>query len=155
MPAQSRNILKQYFETGDFPTQQQFYDLIDSMLLAGEVSMGDIVDLVATLQGKAEKSAFDAHVQGIRVVFAGNGNYVIPAGYILYMMIVEPSADANISIGNAAGLDDISPALPMSAANGEVISQMFYAKGGNRTIYFNGVPAGTAIIFFQRLVKTA
>ena len=40
MAQRTKAVLKTYFETGDKPTQQQFEDLIDSMVSAGFAFMG-------------------------------------------------------------------------------------------------------------------
>jgi hypothetical protein len=154
MPVQTRDTLKQWFQTGDYPTQAQFYDLLDSMLLSGEVTLADVVNLVTTLQGKADKASFDAFYQGERIAYNANAVYVIPDGYLLEKMIVLPGVDANIRTGNTNGAEDVNPEYPFSAATGEVLVLNLYAKAA-RTIYINGLPAGSAIIYFKRLVKTA
>lgn len=53
MTAQSRALLYTYFETGDFPTQAQFQNLIDSALNLAEVSAQVIASDVSAL-GKME-----------------------------------------------------------------------------------------------------
>ena len=62
----SRNVLKSYFQTGDFPTQEQFAELIDSFWHleedgeapsgppAGQIDLEDVEGLQAALEGKAD-----------------------------------------------------------------------------------------------------
>lgn len=152
MPVQSRSVIKTWFETGDFPTQQQFWDWIDSVLWAGEVQITDIVNLLDALQAKADKAALDAFEQGDRVAFEGDGYYDIPQNYLLEKVIVLYGADGSLKIGTTAGGEDILPELPWTVANVDPITIDKYAKV-TRRIYFTGPTAGSVIIFLKRLIK--
>jgi hypothetical protein len=44
MAVQTRDTLKTWFESGDFPTQQQFWDFIDSYVHVNDVSTGPVPD---------------------------------------------------------------------------------------------------------------
>lgn len=44
MAVQTRNQLKQWFETGDYPTQQQFWDWLDSFVHLSEITTSSIPD---------------------------------------------------------------------------------------------------------------
>lgn len=151
---QNRDTIKQWFQTGDYPTQQQFYDWIDSCLFSGEVAIADIAGLIEALQAKTDKSAFDSYVQGERIAFGGDGFYDIPQGFLLEKAIVLPGADSTIKIGNTNGAEDVLPEIPAAAANGEVLVLNLFAKN-TRRIYINGLPANSFIIFLKRLIKTA
>jgi hypothetical protein len=63
MPIQERNKLKGWFETGDYPTQQQFWDLIDSFFhrLDDTIGIDNITGLRALLNGKAEYEQLQSH----------------------------------------------------------------------------------------------
>lgn len=50
MAVVAKDVLKSYFETGDFPTQGQFSDLIDSLLhVGGSIAISQVTSLEATL----------------------------------------------------------------------------------------------------------
>ncbi|HYH14173.1 MAG TPA: hypothetical protein VD794_03070 [Flavisolibacter sp.] len=154
MAQQTKDIVLQWFQEGDYPTEQQFRDFFDSIFWKGQAGVRDIVGLVEALQNKAGKGEVDAFIQGDRVVYNDNGFYDIPEGFLLEKIIVLPGMDANIQIGSYEFGDDIAVAMPMSATYGEVQVLNLYAKT-TRRIYFSGLPANSAIIFFKRKVKTA
>ena len=56
MSVVSRDQIKQWFETGDYPTQAQFWAWIDSFLhLADTIGMDKIEGLISALQNKVQK----------------------------------------------------------------------------------------------------
>lgn len=61
--ATDKNTLKSWFETNDVPTQEQFWALIDSFFHKNEtIPITSITDIANILNGKAEKQAFDTHL---------------------------------------------------------------------------------------------
>lgn len=67
MPIQDRNRLKSWFETGDYPTQQQFWDLIDSFLhrLEDAIDIDNVQHLRALLNAKADYEQLQAHFSNV------------------------------------------------------------------------------------------
>lgn len=59
MSAQTKEILKSYFETGDKPTQAQFADLIDSCF-----NLPELVKRTATITEIDNRSAFALTISG-------------------------------------------------------------------------------------------
>lgn len=61
MAIQSRSTLKTFFETGDKPTEEQFYALIDSLVHRSEDSAAFIVSAptTPTAQGSPGQIAYD------------------------------------------------------------------------------------------------
>lgn len=155
MAQQTKDTVKPWFETGDYPTQQQFWDFFDSILWKEEAQIADVAGLLVALQAKAEKAALDAFQMGERIAFEADGYYDIPQNYLLEKVIVLPGADALVRIGSGETLEDISPEQPVSAANGCVYTLDLYAKAGARRIHFTGLPANSFVIFLKRLIKTA
>lgn len=51
MAVQTRDQLKQWFETGDFPTQQQFWDWLDSYVHKNEFVGGTVPDDLTIIVG--------------------------------------------------------------------------------------------------------
>lgn len=63
MAIQSVNQLKQWFETGDKPTQQQFWDWLDSFVHKSEgIAIENVAGLLGTLQAKADLSTLADYV---------------------------------------------------------------------------------------------
>lgn len=63
MAIQSVNQLKQWFETGDKPTQQQFWDWLDSFVHKNEgIAIENVGGLEQVLQAKADGSALSGYV---------------------------------------------------------------------------------------------
>ncbi len=58
MAQQSRDQLKQWFETGDYPTQQQFWDWLDSFVHNSDsISLAQVAGLIALLNSKMSNGA--------------------------------------------------------------------------------------------------
>ncbi|RBL88524.1 hypothetical protein [Chitinophaga flava] len=67
MPIQDRNRLKSWFETGDYPTQQQFWDLIDSFLhrLEDTIDIDNVQNLRSHLNAKADYEQLQTHFSNV------------------------------------------------------------------------------------------
>lgn len=147
----NKDTAKQWFERGDKPTQAQFAQVFDWLRWKDEVI------IVASDDNKLDKAVFDAFEQGLKVDFpTGDGSFILDANYLLEKVIVLPPVDAPIvSIGDTDGGQEIAPETPVSALTGGVIEVNVFANGVARTIYLNGIPVNTKIIFIKRLIKTA
>lgn len=149
----NRDTAKTWFETGDKPTQAQFATLFDWLLFIDEgIAIINVAGLTEALQGKMAKAEFDGYEQGERIEYNASGNYNLVQGSLLEKIILLPGADAEISIGTGLGTDDLMPAIPVTAAEGMVVSLDIYAKTA-KTIYINGLPAGSAVVFLKRKIK--
>ena len=76
MAKQNRTILKNYFQTGDKPSQAQYADLIDSKINLSESNTGDItltgkIDLTGNLTASGNISA-----SGNIIANSGSFNYI-------------------------------------------------------------------------------
>lgn len=145
----NKDAAKQWFQTGDKPTQAQFYQVFDWLRWNDEkVPITDIDGLSELLQQLGSSSSD----QGEKKTYNADGSYNLPAGFLLEKIIVLMGTSSEVRIGTAPGLDDILPDQPMSS-DGEVVVLNIYTKAG-RTLYFTGLNAGTSIIFFKRIVKS-
>jgi hypothetical protein len=142
-----RDLVKPWFETGDKPTQAQFYQLFDFLrFLDDAISIAQVTGLQDAL------NSFGAGDNGGELqVFNADASYVLGAGILLEKLIIIPGVNANIKIGSAANLDDVHFEENMSST-GHVIALQIFSLAG-RTIFFTGLPANTKIIFFKRLVN--
>ena len=60
MAIEKRNILKNYFKTGKYPTEEQFAKLIDSFVHKNDqIGMSSIEGLIEALNSKADKATID------------------------------------------------------------------------------------------------
>lgn len=117
MTAQTKNVLKTYFEAGDKPTAAQFVDLIDS--IPGETGALADADIPSTIARDTEvTSAIGAHAiatdpHGDRAYAAGLGANYDAAG------AATSAVSAHNSLATAHGLTaNISAALAAAASPG-------------------------------------
>jgi len=154
------NMLKGWFENGDYPNQEQFWAWMDSYWHKSEaIPIEIITGLTALLAGKATQqdiinlqSQIDSLQTGnapIVLNLVADGTYTIPDGKLLEKIAIVPTADILLGVGNAA--DDFSIWPPMNFAGGQasILALDLYANG-NRTIYFNGISAPTTLKIYNR-----
>jgi len=76
MTVQSITTLKSYFETGDYPTQSQFGDFIDTLNSASLYYNAEVYGLSTSNSAAANKTALQAAIDAAEA--AGGGMVVIP-----------------------------------------------------------------------------
>ena len=105
----NKDNAKQWFETGDYPTQAQFAQVFEWLRWKDEsVAIIDVAGLTDILNGlQLPIVSKDLFVTGI----GGIGYYNLPFGYILNSMAIFPNADAaNAYAVYDADNSDIIPA---------------------------------------------
>lgn len=152
MAVQTRDTLKSWFETFDYPTQEQFSDFIDSFLVKGEVSIDDIFQLKEILQSKVDIQVFEAQFGGERIAFNEDGFYIIPANHLLEKVLIKAGADATIRFGYTDNGGEIHPGFDVLAGKVTPLTIDEYGEG-NLKVFINGIPGDTVIIFIKRLIK--
>ncbi len=98
MSVQRKDILKSYFQTGKYPTEEQFAELIDSLRhVSDPISMEDIEGLTQALAGKAQVSDLTA-LLGLVEVDATNHLLKVKDGNDTYVcgleLLAAPAAPA-------------------------------------------------------------
>src|SRR5665213_1864298 len=147
------DIVKPWFETGDKPTQNQFWTLFGYLRFKDDaIAVADIAGLSDLLTGKAAQTALDAFIGGELQLYNADAYYDIPAGYLLEKLIVAPAIDINLQIGNSVSNDDIAAQETVTASAGVVYVVNIFARATKR-IYFTGCAAGTQVVFFKRKVN--
>lgn len=142
-----QNDIKPYFETGDFPTQSQFYEAFTKLRWKDELLfIADITDLTTILNGLATP------VETFTTTAAPLA-YTIPAGYLLEDIILKPVADATVRCDNqgTAVPGDVMPDDAVTAGSGAVWSVKKFAPAA-LTIVVVGMPAGSKIYFIKRKI---
>ncbi|MGQ0738645.1 MAG: hypothetical protein ACT4OJ_06255 [Bacteroidota bacterium] len=156
MAVQPINTLKSWFETADKPTQNQFWDWMDSFFHKNEmIPQASITDLVNTLNSLVLQSVFDAFEQGQLVTMDANYTYVIPAGYLLEKIIPYYGGAGEMQISIVGmGQTDISE-IPEIAAGWNRPVQLDIMAENNTDVFIDGIPAASKIVFLKRKIKMA
>ena len=95
MAQQNRTILKNYFQTGDKPSQTQYADLIDSKVNLSESNTGDII-LTGKLNLTGDITSSNISASGNIIANSGSFNYIESINKIRH------TGDINTEIGFAS-----------------------------------------------------
>ena len=93
MPVQTKTVLKTYFETGDFPTEQQFADLIDSFQHIDDALGVTDVTLDAAGETSMDVSYSGGSVPVLTKTGAGQFLLTIPTGVRILNFTWEGNED--------------------------------------------------------------
>lgn len=140
MAKQSINTLKAWFETQDTPTQNQFWDWLDSYRHLDDKITID--DLEATLKAAIENIP-DASNNQI-VLPAGTPSWNAPAGtMVLRVLLIDPANPVGVSIGTVQYTDDYY--IPTDMTIGYLIAagEKYFPVAG--TLWFNNITPTTII----------
>lgn len=139
-----RNLVKQFFQTGDYPTETQFYQLFDNIVFKDEqMPITHITALQQTLQDLL--AAFP--LQPLELTISANGTVTIPAGYAVYFAYVKSATVQTIRFGTTNGADDLVGDFDNVANKSCPIVFNFAADNGD-VIYISGISASTNFRFF-------
>jgi hypothetical protein len=148
-----RDTIKQFFETGDKPTQAQFYQLFDNIFFKDEgIAIANITGLVDALNAKADQTSV-ALLYTYKVTLNADGTYVLPIGNLMDKIIITPAGNSNIKVGTSAGGEEIMPADDIAASEDRMISCDIIARA-DKTIYFSGITSATTILIFRRTLTS-
>lgn len=148
MARQTITQLKQWFENGDYPTQQQFWDWMDSYMHKDDIiEMGMVNGLISLLQDMNLAIANAGSVAQGPVVLTGMSSYQVPARYLVDKIIVEEASAIEVTIGTVDGGADLARE-PMQ--NILILSNFDYYRTQISTIFFGGITASTLISIYTR-----
>lgn len=138
---------KQWFETGDLPTQEQFYWVFERLRWTDQpIPINNVTGLLQILNQLATPVE----------VFTTSGNlvYTLPAGFILEKIIVVPVSDCDVTVENNGTLDpgDIVKEVPVSASTGSVLAVDLLAVNASREINISGQPNGSTVTIIKRKI---
>jgi hypothetical protein len=104
--------LKSYFETGKFPTQEQFADLIDSVRhVQAAVAMSDVSGLTAALNGLVAIAQLPTLLEAFKVrapitgTGIANSTVQVPADMLIREIIVFTDTAATLTLRLNADVD--------------------------------------------------
>lgn len=136
MAQQDRNTLKTFFQTGDKPTQQQFWDWLDSFVHNTDaIPQSRITGLTDALPTAAQLQAVE-DLEPKDVTINGSGTYQIPAGkllqHIVFMVNTNNVCKAGFSLNSGEIFDD-----NVTTAQHAIANYTFYFQS-QTTIHFTG-----------------
>lgn len=153
MAKQSIDQLKQWFQTQDFPTQQQFYDWMESYYhLDSEIPINKVTGLTTQLQA-INNALANINIGGDGgglppVVLINESSWTAPAGTMVDDYVGIDDVDTVISAGTTPGATDIFNSVTFSPGD-NVYTRKKYFKD-EQTIFFTGKQPTTVIIIFRR-----
>jgi len=147
MPIESIDQLKQYFETNDYPTQQQFWNWLESFIHKNDgIAIADVAGLVTALNLKADKTALE--ILQPKLLAAGVAFWVVPAGTLVEMFLFIEATSITVKCGTTLGGNDIFEDYTFDAGGGIYDIKKFFAA--ETTIYFTGLTLNTITKIFKR-----
>ncbi len=146
MAKQSIEQLKQWFETGDYPTQAQFWDWLDSFIHKDDqLTVENIQSLSTILSQKAQASA----LQLITPVLLPQNTtqWIAPAGTLIEGIMFITNGSKNIKVGISPEGEEI---IFLQEINTKAIFRPDFICDIATTIYFSGVGSNTIIKILRR-----
>lgn len=135
----NKDTSKQWFETGDYPTQVQFAQVFDWLRWKDEQL--EVAD-VNGLAGLVNSVVTLAQVKALFLLtfsLDADGSYDLPAGTFMFALVAIAAADFNISVGTAPGGNDIIDGLtPRTPGTPEPVIIPIYAEAA-RTLHFSNI----------------
>lgn len=144
----NKDTVKPWFETGDYPTQAQFWQWMDWLRWKDEpLQIDDVQGLAGLVNSIITLAAVKVNYVQLLTLIT-DGLFIMPNGLIITGIIVDASNDFVLNIGATPGGNDIVDSLPITGGKQEPITLMIYAKA-EKTIYFSGINAPTDFIILK------
>ncbi len=139
-----KDILKTYFETGDYPTQAQFANLIDSLRhVSDKIDESDLTDsLISVINSMGIGSNPPI------ITEPGAGTVVIPRNILIDVIVVLHSNDTDFSAGWSEGGEDVVDGFHITS-NVSIIQTGIY-QVEDRILYLNNVTESTVVKLYKR-----
>lgn len=141
MAVQTRPTLKSWFESLDKPTQQQFWDWLDSYWHKSDSIPVESITGLPEIPSQAEIDAIAALVLDVEIEITGSGTYVLPMKRLL--TAITFFGTGSFKVGTSAGGEQIVPDISVTD---QEIFDIFFIRPSNVTLYFTGI--GTVILHF-------
>ena len=154
MAIKTVNELKGYFETGKKPTQQQFWDWLESFVHKSDgIAIANVAGLSSALNAKLDKVQFDAFEAGVLLPFNADGTYLIPGPSLLEKIIPFYGSPGTMKLSRVeAGGEDVAEEIDIQGGWNPPI-QIDVVAIADTTLYITGIPAGSMILFLKRKIK--
>jgi len=145
--SQFKNIVKQWFQKNDKPTEEQFAQSFDYIFFKDEViPVSAIEGLIDVLNGKANSNA----VAALMPIIASNVATVqIPAYTWVTAILIFSNQDAVVTVGTTEGGVEYSDGINIT--NGKGLIEYSYVTGAAaQTFYFSNVPQNAIIKIYKQ-----
>lgn len=146
------DTVKQWFKTGDYPTQAQFYAKFAMLRWKDEkIPAADVEGLVNVLNTIVSLD----NVRGMYAdsfILEGDGTYLLPRGTIITGIIIDPKVDSDISIGRTSGGWEHMTETPLTANTWNSISTLIPGRT-EQLVYFTGITSPTLIIILKNSIQ--
>ena len=145
MAKQSVATIKSWFQTGDKPTQAQFWDWLESFIHKDDpITTSQVTGLNTTLSTLATQASVDALKGTVLSASASTFSTSIAAGTILHVLRIKSTSAITFNLGTSVGGSQILAAESLGV--GEVgvytLDRDFETL---QTIYFSGLAGTTSI----------
>lgn len=151
MAIQPVNTIKSWFETGDKPTQNQFWDWLESFVHKNDsVPMSQVSGLNAALTALATQTSVDALKAIVVTTSASSISVSLPAGTILNKIRVKSNSAQTLNCGTSVGGSQILAAESLNA-NQVGLYVVDIDVESAMTIYFSALAGSNQIkIYLQQ-----
>ena len=140
-----KDTVKQWFETGDYPTQSQFYALFDAIRWTDElITINQVIGLAQILNSIASQTVtYDTN----------GGDYVVsvPMRTLIEKVVIVSPADCAVTITENGAAEPIVDAEVLAAA--PLVIALNYMQLANKALVFAGLPFSTRIYCIQRILN--
>lgn len=146
----NKDTAKQWFETGDKPTQAQFWQVFDWLRWTDEaIGMDQITGLSTALLAKVNTADY----QGNCIAYDADATFVIPGGYLLEKVIPYYGANGDMKVSTVlmGDADEVEVPEVFIGWNRPVVLNIFAHDDIN--VYISGIPAGSKLVFLTRKIK--
>lgn len=147
--------IKQWFQTEKFPTQQQFYDWLESfdhktdMLPIDRITgLKDMLQSINSFIANHNDAGGGGGLPATIVITPDAPTWVAPAGTLVDKIVIYESGYARISIGTAPGLADVMEGMEVQAP--KLIATYDIDVPVQQQLFFNGMTANTIIKLYRR-----
>jgi len=123
--------LKAFFETGDKPTQEQFYDWIESYR--------HVLDKIVFADLHPDLQAIITAIRGVLEFDGAVHSWTFPAGTLIDRVVVIDATDVNFSMGTTLGGTNIFDNALVEVADTQtgILTNPYYCVD-ETTIYWTG-----------------
>lgn len=143
MAATPTNTIKTWFETADKPTQQQFWDWLDSMRnKLDPIPAGDISGLVAVIDDRITQVGGGVGEPGTSIYMpvtlsvSSSETYSVAAEKLAKDFIIIPTSPGLVKIGLTAGGSEVFETTAGDTA--PLFADVFNFSLAARTLHFTG-----------------
>jgi hypothetical protein len=143
-----KDLVKTFFNVGDFPTEEQFNQWFDSIWFKDELIPINVIEGLQETLNELSRPTEKLQVNDDAAPFL----YTVPQGYYLETIILSPSLNCSPWCKYVGG-DDIVPAIDgylVTPAKGDVWDRKVLALTADVQIEVHGMPINSFIYFVKR-----